>query len=291
MIYPANLNLSITAAARAMSATAETRKNSVSKIASGSKLETQRTDTAAIGVTLKFKSEGVVAGALQANMSGALSYLGAQSDGLKQLAQYLDRMGELVTKMADPTKTGTDQNSYMEEFNKLREGVLSVHGAQFNGLNLFYSEGDSTALQVQLSATNSSATLDLKQADLSQQTGWIALLGFAAPFTGLEGVSDTPANLVDPNALGGASFFDGMTQEMAQLISANGSQQLQLKMALDHSKQTALSRESSQSQIEDVDVAKELTHLTRTNILMQSGSAMMAQANVAAQSVLKLYGL
>ena len=49
--------------------------------------------------------------------------------------------------------------------------------------------------------------------------------------------------------------------------------------------------ERAQGRIEDVDVATELTHLTRTNILMQSGSAMMTQANVAAQSVLKLYGL
>ena len=111
------------------------------------------------------------------------------------------------------------------------------------------------------------------------------------PYTGLEGISDTPSNLVDPNALGGASFFEGMTQEVAQLTSANGSQQSQLKLALDHSRQTTLLMERAQSRIEDVDVATELTHLTRTNILMQSGSAMMTQANVAAQSVLKLYGL
>jgi flagellin len=207
MIYPANLNLSITAAARAMSATAETRKNTVAKMASGSKLETSRTDTAAVGVALKFKSEGVVAGALQANMSEALSFLGAQSDGLKQLGKYLDRMGELVSQMGDPTKTGTDQASYMEEFNKLREGVLSVQGEKFNGLDLFYSQGDSAALTVQLSASNSGATMELKQTNLSQQAGWVALLGFSEPFTGLAGVSDTPANLVDPNALGGASFF------------------------------------------------------------------------------------
>jgi flagellin len=291
MIYPANLNLSITAAARAMSATAETRKNTVAKMASGSKLETSRTDTAAVGVALKFKSEGVVAGALQANMSEALSFLGAQADGLKQLGKYLDRMGELVSQMGDPTKTETDQASYMEEFNKLREGVLSVQGAQFNGLDLFYSQGDSAALTVQLSASNSSATMELKQTNLSQQAGWVALLGFSEPFTGLAGVSDTPANLVDPNALGGASFFEGMTQEVAQLISENGSQQGQLKLALEHSRQAGVSRDSAQSRIEDVDVAKELAHLTRSDILMQSGSAMMTQANVAAQSVLKLYGV
>jgi flagellin len=113
MIYPANLNLAITAAARAMSATADSRKSSVSKIASGSKLETPRNDAGAANIVMKFKSDGVVEGALQSNMSEALSYLGAQSDGLKQLGKYLDRMSELVTQMGDPTKTETDQSTYM----------------------------------------------------------------------------------------------------------------------------------------------------------------------------------
>ena len=291
MIYPANLNLAITAAARAMSNTAETRKNSVSKIASGSKLETDHSDTAAATIAMKFKSDGVITGALQANMSNALSYLGAQSDSLKQLGQHMDRMSELVTSMGDPTKTATDQESYLAEFNQLRGEVVKVQTAQFNGLNLFYSQGDAATQQVQLSATNSSATMDLKQADMSQQAGWVALLGFSAPYTGLEGISDTPANLVDPNVLGGAAFFEGMNQEISQLISDNGSQQKRLKGALDHSQQEGVSTENAYSRIADVDVAKELTQMTRTNILMQSGSAMMSQANVAAQSVLKLFGV
>jgi flagellin len=96
---------------------------------------------------------------------------------------------------------------------------------------------------------------------------------------------------VDPNVLGGASFFEGMTQEISQLISENGSQRRRLKGALEHSQQEGISTVSAYSRIADVDVAKELTQLTRTNILMQNGSAMMSQANVAAQSVLKLFGV
>jgi len=57
--------------------------------------------------------------------------------------------------------------------------------------------------------------------------------------------------------------------EMKQ--TENGSQQGHLKLALEHSRQTGMSRDSAQSRIEDVDVAEELTHLTRSDILMQSG--------------------
>ena len=121
--------------------------------------------------------------------------------------------------------------------------------------------------------------MGLTQADMSKQAGWVALLSFSAPYTGLEGISDTPANLVDPNVLGGVSFFEGMNQEISGLISENGSQQ------------KGVSTENAYSQIAAVDVAKELTQMTSTNILMQSGSVMMSQANVAAQSVLKLFGV
>ena len=178
----------------------------------------------------------------------------------------------------------------MAEFNPLRGEVVEVQSAQFNGLDLVYLQGDAATQQVQLSATNSSATMGLTQADMSKQAGWVALLSFSAPYTGLEGISDTPANLVDPNVLGGASFFEGMNQEISQLISDNGSQQKRLKGALEHSQQEGGSTESAYSRIADVDVARELTQMTRTTILMRSGSAMMSQANVAAQSVLKLFG-
>ena len=167
----------------------------------------------------------------------------------------------------------------MAEFNPLRGEVVEVQSAQFNGLDLVYLQGDAATQQVQLSATNSSATMGLTQADMSKQAGWVALLSFSAPYTGLEGISDTPANLVDPNVLGGASFFEGMNQEISGLISKNGSQQ------------KGVSAENAYSQIAAVDVAKELTQMTSTNILMQSGSAMMSQAKEAAQSVLKLFGV
>lgn len=290
MIYPANLNLAITSVARTVSSVVNQRNDTVSKLASGSSFEVARPDFAGVRVAMKFKSSGLMLDAMKSNMAGALSYLGAQEQSLKELGARLDRMGELVSSMSDPTKTTTEQESYLHEFNQLRASVADEHAAQFNGMDLYYNSGDASSYAVQLSADTNS-NLSVAPADLSQQAGWVALLGYAQPFNGLEGISDTPANLVDPNVLGGASFFAGMSEAVSGLLGANVSQQSQIRFALDHAQESARLTRNAAESISDIDVAHEVTQLNKSDILLKSGSAMLAQSNVAAESVLKLYGI
>jgi flagellin-like hook-associated protein FlgL len=290
MIYPANLNLAITSVARTLSSSAGKRGEVVSKIASASSLEGARADMGAVKVAMKFKSSGLMMDAMQSNMTGALSYLAAQEQSLKQVTAYLDRMGELVTGMSDPTKTSVDQENLLQEFNQLRSALVDETSAKFNGLDLYYSQGDAPLYNVQLSANDQSG-MNVLPADLSQQAGWVALLGFAPPFNGLEGISDTPANILDPNILGGASFFAGLAETVSSLLSINVSQQSQLGFALDHAHENAVATKNAADKLTDIDVAREVTHLNKTDILIKSGAAMFTQANVAAESVLKLYGI
>lgn len=290
MIYPANLNLAISSVAQTFSSQTLARKESVAKLASGSNFEATRADLGGVKVAMKFKSSGIMLDAMHSNMTSALSYLTAQEDSLKQLGTQLDRMSELVTAMSDTTKTSHEQNSYLEEFNQLRSALAAGRAEKFNGLSLSYYEGEKPSYSVQLSADNAS-TLDILPADMSRQAGWVAVLGYNEPYTGISGVSDTPANLMDPNLLGGISFFEGLSGTVSSLLATNASQQSQLRFALDHTKGAASLTKNAANTISDVDVAREVTKLTKTDILLNSGSAMFAQANLAAESVLKLYGV
>jgi hypothetical protein len=62
--------------------------------------------------------------------------------------------------------------------------------------------------------------------------------------------------LVDPNILGGAAFFEGMAQEVAGLMADNGAEQDQLKIALNHSKQTSQLTSSAMDTLSEVNVAE-----------------------------------
>jgi len=72
------------------------------------------------------------------------------------------------------------------------------------------------------------------------------------------------------------------------LRATNGSEQSRLSFAQDMLKVNQTNLEAANSRIIDVDVAAESTQLARFNILQQSGTAMLAQANQASQSILRL---
>jgi flagellin len=68
-------------------------------------------------------------------------------------------------------------------------------------------------------------------------------------------------------------------------LGASASRLQQASTTLDVESQNL---ESAISRIKDVDVARESTAYAKNNILVQSGTAMLAQANALPQSVLKL---
>jgi flagellin len=77
-------------------------------------------------------------------------------------------------------------------------------------------------------------------------------------------------------------------QELATLRATNGAQSSRLQYALDSLATNRTNLEAANSRIFDVDVAQETTRLARNNILVQSGAAMLAQANASSQIALKL---
>ena len=74
------------------------------------------------------------------------------------------------------------------------------------------------------------------------------------------------------------------------MLAANAAQHQQVDASLSGAKDRRVSGSAALSRVSDVNVAMELTHLNRANMLVASGVAMFTQANVAAQAVLKLLG-
>jgi len=77
-------------------------------------------------------------------------------------------------------------------------------------------------------------------------------------------------------------------QNVATMRAANGAEQSRLGFASELLTANKANLEAANSRIIDVDVAEESTQLARWNILVQSGTAMLSQANGSAQTALKL---
>ena len=78
---------------------------------------------------------------------------------------------------------------------------------------------------------------------------------------------------------------------VANYIAVNGATQSALNTLIDRTKTNVLNLSSAKSRILDVDVAQESTQLARTKVLLEAGTAMLAQANQSTQSILRLISL
>ena len=90
------------------------------------------------------------------------------------------------------------------------------------------------------------------------------------------------------NATAAVASIQTAIQDLATLRANNGAEQSRLTFAADMLAVNKVNLESANSRIIDVDVATESSNLARWNILQQAGTAMLAQANVATQSILRL---
>jgi flagellin len=199
-----------------------------------------------------------------------VSYLQTQDGALKVTAEVLDRISELSTLYQDPTKNAADKLNYDAEFLQLKAQLTSNTTATFNGINLF--QAGSITTQVSEDGTQ---TVTLTGKDLANAGTGVGTL-IAGPVVSLASAGASLANITTA------------IQNVATMRANNGAEQSRLGFASELLTVNKSNLEAANSRIVDVDVAEESTQLARWNILVQSGTAMLAQANGSAQMALKL---
>jgi len=265
-----NTNYSATVASNNLAASNEMLQKSLNRLSSGSKIVNPSDDAGGLAVSMKLSAAAKRSAAANANIGNSVSYLQTQDGVLKTAGKVLDRMSELKTLYADPTKNSDDLANYDAEFTQLQDELTSLTGEEFNSVALF----GSTDLTVQVSE-DGGQTVALSGKDLADDTDGIGALTDS-------GVSD----------LGDIDLSDitDAIQNVATMRATNGAEQSRLGFASEVLTINKANLEAANSRITDVDVASESTQLARWNILVQSGTAMLSQANQSAQSALRLIG-
>jgi flagellin len=252
-----NTNYAATVAANNLAASNESLQKSLNRLSSGSKIVTPSDDAGGLAVSMKLSAAAKRSGAAATNIGNAISYLQTQDGVLKVTGKILERMGELATLYTDPTKNSDDIANYSQEFTQLTTELGNLSSEKFNGNALF---GGS---------------------DLSVQTNEDG--SQSATLTAINLASDTGS--VDITNL---STITGAIKAVATDRAINGASQSVLGFASEVLTVNKTNLEAATSRITDVDVASESTQLARYNILVQSGTAMLSQANQSAQIALKL---
>ena len=267
-----NTNYSATIASNNLAASNSSLQKSLNRLSSGSKIVTPSDDAGGLAVSMKLSAAAKRQGAVATNVGNSVSFLQTQDGALKVAAKVLDRMSELKTLYVDPTKNSSDLANYDSEFTALQSQLTAITSEKFNGVTLFGTASLSVAVTDDHS-TSSAVTLAGR--DLSSTATGIG----SVTASGITSLGNTTLTL---------STITNAIQNVATMRAANGAEQSRLGFASELLTANKANLEAANSRIGDVDVAEESTQLARWNILVQSGTAMLSQANGSAQTALKL---
>jgi flagellin len=265
-----NTNFAATVAANNLAASNDNLQKSLNRLSSGSKIVSPADDAGGLAVAMKLSAAARRQGAVATNIGNAVSFLQTQDGVLKVAGKVLDRMGELKTLYTDPTKSDSDKGNYDSEFLELQQQLVDLTGEAFNSVALF----GSSDLDVSVTETGNT-TVAIVGRDFSSSTSGVGALT-SGSITSLDQLSLTDVTTA--------------LQNVATFRAENGAEQSRFGFAAELLVVNKANLESAASRIVDVDVANESTQLARFNILVQSGTSMLAQANQSAQIALKLLG-
>jgi len=245
-------------------------QKSLARLASGSKIVEPQDDAAGLAVASRFDAQINRTEATRSNIGNAISFKQTQDGYLSKVSKALDRMSELATLAQDETKSDPDKDLYGKEYDSLASYVDNIGVQEFNGVSLFGSSSAIEVLQDDSSNTFQTGSVAIAVSDLD-------LDGISA--TSLSGTSGASDQLTKVK-----SAIDIIATSRAQI----GSDLSRLMMTNDHLSVLSENLSASVSRIKDVDVASESARYAKYNILVQSGTAMLAQANSLPQSALRL---
>lgn len=269
-----NTNIDALNAQRNLLMTGLQLSKSIEKLSSGLRINRAGDDAAGLAVSEKLRAQ--VRGLNQAmrNAQDGISLIQTAEGALNETHSILQRMRELAVQAAnDATLSSDDKSAIDKEMDELVAEIDKIASrTEFNGTKLLDGTFTSKTLQV---GANASQTLTV-----SISSAAASALGTAT--SSLNNVD------VTTDATAAITIIDAAIVDVNNIRADLGAKQNRLEHTIANLGVAAENLAASESRIRDVDMAAEMVSFTRSQILQQAGTAILAQANQTPQSVLAL---
>ena len=297
-----NTNIVANQASRSLSLNNSSLQKSLQRLSSGSRIASPADDAGGLAVSMRLSASIKRAKGVESNINNAISLNQVQDGALATTASILDRMSELRSFADDVTKNSSDIANYNTEFQQLRNQMKNIVGEQFNGISLFAAGGSATfgattptanvlSVYTTEAGAGGSAVISLSKLSLESALNVRGAGSNVVNATFAAG-SNLAAESTDTVSLQSFSVAE-ITQaieNVATLRASNAALNSRMRFAVDQLQTNTTNIEAANSRIFDVDVAKESAVFARNQVLVQSSTAMLAQANGLTGMALSLLG-
>jgi flagellin len=279
-------NLSAMFAERSLGATGIEVAGDIEKLSSGLRINRAGDDSSGLAVSEKIRSQIRGLNRASANAADGISFIQTTEAYLQETQDIIQRLRELSVQVANGIWSPEDRVQIQVEVSALIDEINRIAShAQFNGMNLLTGR---FAQSLDGNVVTGSMWLQLG-ANMDQQkqvfigTMTAAGLGLSA----LDG--STPLEILTPEDANRAiGTLDGALKLISKQRADLGAYQVRLEHAIKSIDAGSENLQFSESRIRDADMASEMVNYVRDQILTQSGTAMLAQANQRPSAILSI---
>jgi flagellin len=252
-----NTNIEALNAQRNIGVTANAYAKSVEKLSSGLRINRAADDAAGLAISEKLRAQVNGVNQAQRNAQDGISMVQTAEGALNEVHSILQRIRELAVQYANGTNDTDSQASISAEVTQLQGAITDIStNTKFNGVSLLTGGND---VDFQIGA-DEGQSLTVSFGDI-----------------------DTSAAVVSS-----ISTVDTAIADISTLRGTFGAAQNRLEHTVASLGVASENLAASESRIRDLDVAAEMVNFTKTQILQQAGTAILAQANSAPQNILTL---
>jgi flagellin len=262
-------NIQAITAHRNLVTTGNGLSTAMERLSSGFRINRAADDAAGLAISEKLMAQVGGLDQAQRNAQDAVSLVQTAEGAMAEVQSMLQRVRDLAVQFNNGTLSASDQAAITAEVAQLCAEISDIgQQTQFNGINLL--TGTSTiTFQV---GSNDGQTIAVSA---------VQLFGSGASYAVDSALFSFSGTVV-------LASIDSAIQNVSNDRATFGSVQNRLDHRLNNLATYEENLQASVSSIKDVDMASEMTKFTQLQILQQAGTAMLAQANAAPQSVLRL---
>jgi flagellin len=266
-------NTAANSAVRYLNTNSAQQSESLSKIASGSRINKASDDAAGLAIATRIQSDVTALEQAATNAAHGISILQTADGAASNISDILQRMKSLASESASGTVTNTERDYIDSEFQQLIDEIDGIAtGTRFNGVSLLDgSSAFASGLSVMV-GTSTSDTITLKLDSLSSSDLSVGSLDVTS----------------QTNATAAITSLDAAITEVSAARADIGATMSRFEFRSDTIATTTENLEASESAIRDVDVAAEQARLAASEVKTQAAVAAAAQANQMPQQLLNL---
>jgi len=266
-------NLMAENAARHLASSYDSLAKSVERLSSGLRINSAADDAAGLAVRELMRADIAVLRQGAKNAQDGISMLQTAEGAMQVIDEALVRMKELAEQAATGTYTATQRGLMDDEFQEMANEIDRIAKAtEFNGTTLLDSASGSVAVQIGDGSTSNVDYISVSLVDVTKSGLSVSSLDISS-VSGAQSAMAAVESAIQAKDSARASF---------------GAKMNRLDNTIDTLNAQAENLATAESRISDVDVANEMSALTRNQVLAQAGVAMLAQANTMPQLALSL---